>query len=281
MMPNGCHGLGGGSDPLPSPPMSGQPRQTAVRVLRVFTRDGQGGNHLAVHEGLLLDAEMQAVATALGYSETIFVDQPADDGAIPVRIFTPASELPFAGHPLVGATWHLAPLGGTARLRCGVGVVVGHRPDAGTAHIEVAYQPTVKTAVLGGAVASWDVRMPLRYEVVQLASPADVAGYTLVDRPDHRLVWARGDEGDGNTIRARFFAPGMGVDEDPATGSAAVALAAVQRHGGIASGALTIRQGAEIGFPSRIELTWSREATEIGGSVEDDGWRTISVPPGS
>jgi trans-2,3-dihydro-3-hydroxyanthranilate isomerase len=101
----------------------------------------------------------------------------------------------------------------------------------------------------------------------------------LTDRPDHRLVWARGDESTGEAIRARFFAPGMGVEEDPATGSAAVALAAVLRHEGEQSGALTIHQGAEIGSPSRIELSWTARDTTIGGTVTDDGWQTVSVPP--
>jgi trans-2,3-dihydro-3-hydroxyanthranilate isomerase len=252
-----------------------------VRLLRVFTRDGAGGNQLGVHHGVLSDAGMQAIARELGYSETIFAHRPDDDGAVPVRIFTPAIELPFAGHPLVGAAWHLAPPGGTAMMRCGVGIVRGHRVDDETAHVEVFYLPTVERTVPALGVAAWDVLMPLRYEVVELSTPGDVASYTLVGRPDQRVVWARGEGGSDDVVRARFFAPGMGTDEDPATGSAAVALAAVLRHEGAPSGTLTIHQGAEIGCPSRIELSWSPEAAVIGGSVVDDGWRTITVPPGS
>jgi trans-2,3-dihydro-3-hydroxyanthranilate isomerase len=71
----------------------------------------------------------------------------------------------------------------------------------------------------------------------------------------------------------------MGVEEDPATGSAAMALAAVLRSEGQPSGALTIHQGAEVGSPSRIELTWTARDTTIGGAVTDDGRRTVSVPP--
>src|SRR5262245_10709353 len=115
-----------------------------VRVLRVFTRDGAGGNLLGVHDGLLDDHEMQAIAATLGYSETVFLGEP-EAGVTPVRIFTPANELPFAGHPLVGATYHAANAGEAVSLRCGIGVVTGHRAASGdTAAIEVEYLPEVE-----------------------------------------------------------------------------------------------------------------------------------------
>jgi trans-2,3-dihydro-3-hydroxyanthranilate isomerase len=259
--------------------MTGDTGPYTVRVVRVFTRDGSGGNHLGIHQGILSDDAMQSLATTLGYSETIFLDDISDDGTIGVRIFTPAGELPFAGHPLVGATWHLATPGAAVALRCGIGVVSGQRPSEGTASIDVAYLPSVERTNVPGTTASWIANMPLPYEVHQVARPDDVAAYSLADRPDHRLVWARGDGSKGEAIRARFFAPGMGVEEDPATGSAAVALAAVLRHEGEQSGALAIHQGAEIGSPSRIDLSWTARDTTIGGTVTDDGRRTVSVPP--
>jgi predicted PhzF superfamily epimerase YddE/YHI9 len=252
-----------------------------IRVVRVFTRDGQGGNHLGIHQGVLPAADMQDVARELGYSETIFVDRPGDDGVVPVRIFTPAAELPFAGHPLVGATWYLAPPGGSAQIRCGIGVVVGHRADDDTASLEIAYLPTVTRVDAPGTVAAWIAEMPLPYEVHRLADPHDVAEYRLVDQPDHRLVWAFGEDALDDKVRARFFAAGLGVAEDPATGSAAVALAAVLRHEGHDSGALTIHQGSEIGSPSRIEVAWTAGDTLIGGAVADDGTRRISARRGS
>jgi trans-2,3-dihydro-3-hydroxyanthranilate isomerase len=252
-----------------------------VRVVRVFTRDGGGGNHLGIHDGVRSNSLMQAVATRLAYSETIFIDELDDEGAAGVRIFTPASELPFAGHPLVGAAWHLATPGATVAMRCGIGVITGHRPDAESASIEVPYLPPVERSSTPGAMASWIARMPLPYEVVRLATSADVASYQLTDRPDHRLVWARVEGADDDTVRARFFAPGMGVEEDPATGSAAVALAAVLRYEGAESGDLTIHQGAEVGSPSRIDVSWTAKDTIIGGAVTDEGTRTVSVPTGS
>ena len=249
--------------------------------MRVFTRHGAGGNHLAIHDGLLSDDDMQAAAAVLGYSETIYVGHPGDDGTVPVRIFTPGAELPFAGHPLVGATWHLAASGAAARLRCGIGVVAGRRTGGDGATVHVAYLPIVEAEPVSAGVASWVARMPLPYEVLQLASPDDVASYQPTDRPDHRLVWANGEGGRSDVVRARFFASGLGVDEDPATGSAAVALAAVLRHEGTTAGEVTIHQGAEIGAPSRIDLSWTPTATVIGGTVAEDGQRTVSVRRGS
>jgi predicted PhzF superfamily epimerase YddE/YHI9 len=77
-----------------------------VRVLRVFTDDGgHQGNALGVIDGTLVDQDdRQRVAHELGFSETIFIDD-HDTGEL--RIFTPAVELPLAGHPLVGAAWLL------------------------------------------------------------------------------------------------------------------------------------------------------------------------------
>jgi trans-2,3-dihydro-3-hydroxyanthranilate isomerase len=267
-MTEGCHA-----------PQMNVPHEVRVRVVRVFTRDGSGGNHLAIHDGSLPDDVMESVATSLGYSETIFVNEPDDDEVFGVRIFTPADELPFAGHPLVGATWHLATPGAAVALRCAIGVVAGHRGDGDTASIEVTYLPAVERTTTPGVIASWTALMPLPYEVHLLESPDAVAAYELVDRPDHRLVWARAGRGDG-IVRARFFAPGMGVVEDPATGSAAVALAAVLRHEGEKSGSVMIHQGAEVGSRSSIDLSWTVRDTVIGGAVCDDGSRTVSVPLG-
>ena len=97
-----------------------------VRVLRVFTRDGAGGNPLGVHDGILDDTEMQTIAAELGYSETVFLGE-SSDGVTPTRIFTPSYEMPFAGHPLVGATWHTARPDESVLLGCQVGTVTGRR----------------------------------------------------------------------------------------------------------------------------------------------------------
>lgn len=277
--------------------------ERSVRVVRVFARDGVGGNPLGIHEGLLDDDEMQAVAATLGYSETIFLDAttttpaapatttpatttpattaegPADGAVTLVRIFTPTFEMPFAGHPLVGATWHAAVPGSTIALTCRTGTVTGRRSGGDRASIDVAQLPAVEDVGErpDGVTAAWIVRMPLGYEMHRVAEAAAVASYRMVDRPDHRYVFAVGDGGDEAVVRARFFAAGVGVEEDPATGSAAVALGAVLRHEGQTSGSLTIHQGAEMGCPSLIDLTWTPAITTIGGAVIDDGSTTVSI----
>ena len=93
------------------------------QILRVFTRDEVGGNHLGVVTDVdgLTPETMQSVATELGFSETIFCDI---TGEVPsARIFTPGIELPFAGHPLVGLAWALEEVLDTplTRIRCPVG----------------------------------------------------------------------------------------------------------------------------------------------------------------
>ncbi|MCJ7725699.1 MAG: PhzF family phenazine biosynthesis protein, partial [Acidimicrobiia bacterium] len=79
----------------------------------------------------------------------------------------------------------------------------------------------------------------------------------------------------GDRVKARFFAAGLGVPEDPATGSAAAALAAVLAFEGESEGRLSIDQGDEIGHPSTIELAWTPDAASLGGTVRSDGERRL------
>lgn len=248
--------------------------ERSVRVARVFTRDGAGGNPLGIHDGLLGSHEMQTIAATLGYSETIFLGA-VSESSRSVRIFTPTYEMPFAGHPLVGAAWHSAVVGSAMAFECPIGRVNGRRIDADRAGIDVAQLPAIEPVDPPiGVTRAWIASMPLQYEMHCLADPEAVATCRPIDRPDHRYVFSIAD---GPLVRARFFAAGVGVDEDPATGSAAVALAAVLRHEGRSSGSLTIHQGAEMGRPSQIELAWTPTLTTISGSVVDDGSRTVSV----
>jgi predicted PhzF superfamily epimerase YddE/YHI9 len=192
-----------------------------LHVLRVFvTPEGTGGNPLGVFlEGAAVAEERrQAVAADLGFSETVFVDDP---GAGAVRIFTPAAELPFAGHPLVGTSWLLA------RERTAVPVL---RPPAG--EVPTFTDDDGVTWIRGRA--EWAPRMSFR----QLANPGQVDA--LEGAPDGLGFvdcWAWEDEAAGR-VRARVFAPTFGIAEDEATGSAAVRLcAALDRE-------LDIHQGA-------------------------------------
>lgn len=179
-----------------------------LHVLKVFVGDeGVGGNPLGVFLGgsEVPENERQQVAADLGFSETVFVDDP-DSGEL--RIFTPATELPFAGHPLVGTAWLLA------KERTAVKVL---RPPAG----EVPARVEGDVAFITGR-PEWAPE----FEHLELESPAQVE---LLDGPpegqDLVGVWAWEDEQSGY-LHARVFAPRLGVEEDEATGSHAVRLAA-------------------------------------------------------
>lgn len=252
------------------------------RVLRVFTREGRGGNLLGVVTDLagLDGSSMQGVAASLGYSETVFIDR---GPAVPVvRIFTPAAEIPFAGHPLVGAGWALAGLGGGRRLRCGLGEIP-FRADAAGAWIEVSLPSGVEVtaavppAGLPAPTRAWVVRLPLRYLLLEVDDAATVSevetdfGRLAAAPWEGTMVFARA----GRQVKARFFAPALGVAEDPATGSAAVALAAALAHAGEREGSLSIEQGDEVGAPSLISVCWSGGVATLGGAVDEDPVRLL------
>jgi trans-2,3-dihydro-3-hydroxyanthranilate isomerase len=254
-------------------------------ILSVFTRDGAGGNPLGVVTDVtgLDDGAMQAIATDLAFSETVFLDWTIP-GTPRARIFTPAAEIPFAGHPLVGAGWVLGKMGPgtTRRVACGIGEVP-FRLDGESVFIEVPLPRDVEPAAvapvagLPPAERAWLVRLPLRYLLLE----ADSAGAVAEAHPDFVGLAASPWEGTllfsraGGTAKARFFAPAVGVAEDPATGSAAVALAGALAHSGEKAGSLTIEQGDEIGAPSRIEVSWGGGIVAVGGGVRRDQVRVL------
>jgi predicted PhzF superfamily epimerase YddE/YHI9 len=177
-----------------------------LHVLRVFCgQDGRGGNPLGVFvEGGEVAAERrQEVARRLGFSETVFVDDPARGR---IAIFTPGAEVDFAGHPAVGTTWLLASRGSPVELL---------RPPAG----EVPARAEEDGAFVAGR-AEWGPP----FELAQLGSAKEVEA--LEGPPGgHDLVaaWAWIDE-DTGLVRARVFPRRLGIPEDEATGSAATSL---------------------------------------------------------
>jgi trans-2,3-dihydro-3-hydroxyanthranilate isomerase len=251
-----------------------------VRHLRyvladVFTDTPLAGNPLAVFtDARDLDSlTMQALARELNLSETVFVLPPqAPDADIRLRIFTPATELPFAGHPVLGTAFVLGgPLQKIVlRFETGAGVVPVELQREGAA-IRFAWmeqplpswQPFGRgdelLAVRGGERSGLPVEV---YDLgpghvyVELDSPEAVAGLApdlaALERVSRPCVncFARTDGG----WKTRVFCPAFGVPEDPATGSAAGPLAVhLLRHGRIASGEeIVITQGVEIGRPSTL-----------------------------
>lgn len=185
-----------------------RPQQPAtLDILRVFVGDdpAMGGNLLGVFldPGAVPAALQQQVAADLGYSETVFVE---DTSRAALRIFTPATELPFAGHPLVGTSWLLAARGQRVTVL---------RPRAG----EVAtWSEDAVTWIRGRA--GWAPVMHL----LQLRDPAAVEAMEGAPEGDGFVyAWAWIDEAAG-IVRSRAFAPELGVAEDEATGAAAVRL---------------------------------------------------------
>ena len=260
-----------------------------IQVLRVFTRGAEGGNHLGVVHDVtgLRDERMQEIAAELGFSETIYLDW-RESGIPHARIFTPARELPFAGHPLVGAAWSLSNLGpGTVdRVTCGVGEIP-FRVEGDTAWVDTPMVTDVEPADDAAALAAtaglpapdralW-AKMPIPYFVALYDSPDAVAAAA----PDPGGLQDSGLDmcylvhRSGSAAKVRFFAPSAGVMEDPATGSAAAALAAVARFEGEAEGALHITQGDEMGQPCDIHLRWDGEHASLGGTVVRDETREI------
>jgi trans-2,3-dihydro-3-hydroxyanthranilate isomerase len=264
-------------------------------TLDVFTTEPLAGNPLAV----VLDAEgldgaaMQAIAREFNLSETVFVLPPADPRhRAKLRIFTPARELPFAGHPTVGAAVMLAlqdPPVADARafgLEEGVGTVpciVETLPDGsgGRARFRLPAmpeylgpgpEPEVLAALLGlePSEIGFGRHRPSRHSTgpsftcVPVASAERLDALRPVQAPepgDGLYLYAPDPTGTGLSFRTRMFAPEMGVPEDPATGSAAAAFAGVlmQCEGlgeGLGEGSrdVTIAQGQAMGRPSTIAL---------------------------
>lgn len=243
-------------------------------MLRVFTRGTEGGNPLGVVTDLtgLVDTEMQQVASDLGFSETVFVDW-ADPRRPKARIFTPGTELPFAGHPLVGLGWLLDSQlpKNPGILSCGIGEI-RYRMKDGMSLISVSGGQRVRDL---GDKRRLVVQMPLEYELVRLDSAEDVRKAEPPTDEVHRYMWAW--ENEKSSVKARFFASALGVTEDPATGSAAVALARALQYEGMEMGEIEIHQGDEIGAPSTIHLGWWGDLIEIGGTVVLDEVRNLDV----
>jgi len=262
-------------------------------VCDVFTDVPLAGNQLAVFTDAreIPEELLQRLARELNYSETTFVYPPEGDGHVKMRIFTPVREMPFAGHPTLGTAFVL---GGPLQLeelrietargvvpvrleRDGPRIVFG-RMEQPLPSIEPYARADELAAALGV-----EPRLPVvlydngvRHVYVDAPSEAAVAEL----EPDLGRIATFGHDcvncfaGSGTRWKTRMFAPGSGVAEDPATGSAAGPLALhLARHGVIGFGEeIEISQGAEIGRPSTLyaRVDGSADAVvriEVGGSA--------------
>ena len=265
-------------------------------IADVFTDEPLAGNQLAVFtDGRdLSEVDMQAIAREMNLSETVFVlPATTDEADVRIRIFTPSVELPFAGHPTLGSAFVLGgPLQKIViRLETGAGIVpvtleregpkiVFGRMDQPVPTWEAVQEPEPILAALGVEHSGLPIE---RYDLgpghlyIELDSPGAVQGLS----PDIGALAAATQDGancfahvEGNRWKTRMFAPNHGVNEDPATGSAAGPLAIhLARHGRIPFGQqIEISQGAEINRPSTLFATVEGEAdridrVEVGGSA--------------
>jgi predicted PhzF superfamily epimerase YddE/YHI9 len=224
---------------------------TEVHVVRVFTdAEGNFGNPLGVvlDTAGLTDKRRQAIATQLNFSETVFVE---DVAQAQIRIFTPATELLLAGHPLVGTSWLLSQVAG--------------RPIDTLRPLRAA---NVETWLEDGV--TW-IRARIAdappWRFVQLATPAEVEALSVPPAPeyDQHEFWAWIDEPAGH-LRARVFAARYGIAEDEATGSGALRILAL--------------------LPRQLRITQGRGSViharpgpsgrgEIGGHVVKDEVRSV------
>lgn len=261
------------------------------------------------------DSTMQALAREMNLSETTFV-LPSDRATRRIRFFTPTAEIPLAGHPTVGTWWLLAELGELAAgpgetIRVMQETAAGVLPveiamgETGPALVTMTQNAPVFGPVVGdtGALASalggdrHLISGAPPPQVVSTAMPqlmvpiatlealrglpsggrgAELARLLRKHDTDCAMCFARDPDGPDDTVQCRMFAPGLGVPEDPATGSAAGSLACYMLHHQLASASpgglhLRIEQGREIGRPSqiaveiRMDLDGSIDSVRVGG----------------
>ena len=247
------------------------------RVVDVFTSTPYAGTPLAVVLGAddLSTRQLQSLAREFNLSETSFPMAPtSDEATYRLRIFTPATELPFAGHPSVGAAWVMRRLGrigdGEVVQECGAGLLpLSVTEDAitltgGAASLgePLDAAPFLSAVGLGDAdLEGTPVRWAgcgLEFAFLHVTEAA-----LLRCEPDLAQLARLGNGGvsvfapDGGRMHVRVFAGGVGVPEDPATGSAALGLGVFLVGSGLlpdsGRASYIVEQGIEMGRPSRLE----------------------------
>jgi trans-2,3-dihydro-3-hydroxyanthranilate isomerase len=268
------------------------PEAIPFQLCDVFTDKPLAGNALAVFTDAvdLSEAQMQALARETNLSESAFVLPPTGPNADAcVRIFTPTMELPFAGHPTLGTAFVLGASRRleVVRLETRRGLIEvrlawkGGRPVFGWMNQPIPrIEPYAATARLFAALGVRGSLLPVElydngphYVFVELASPGEVTSL----RPDLGALATLGTTAfavvarTGERWKARVFAPGEGIAEDPATGAAAGPLALhLARHGRIPFDVeIVIEQGVEIGRPSvlRARVSAGNDRVEVGGAA--------------
>src|ERR1051326_1886797 len=279
-------------------------------TLDVFTRRRYAGNPLAVvlDAGGLDGAAMQSIAREFNLSETVFVLPPADKThRAKLRIFTPMTELAFAGHPTVGSAVLLNRIDGAAGrreivleegvgpVRCAVGAIDA---ETGSARFELARLPAeagpvAPTAAIAAALGlreediGFDGFKPARWSAGNELTFVPLSGLDAMARcRANTASWSAGFPGkDGrmsafmfcretvepdHAFHARMFAPLGGIPEDPATGSAVSAFAGVLAHvtrPADGKHEFVVEQGYEMGRPSLIHLSMTMKGGQLAAAA--------------
>jgi trans-2,3-dihydro-3-hydroxyanthranilate isomerase len=257
------------------------------RIVDVFSERPLAGNPLCVVLDECDPSIMQAIAREMNLSETTFPTVTAPS-AYDVRIFTPAVELPFAGHPSIGTAWCLGP--GTWR-QTSAGAVVTVEADSRGASMTQP-DPEFTEVDTAGFAAAIGLRAVNSAYVASAAGNRFVIAATDDDlaaaQPDHQRIAVAAkshDSGilcavrrvDDRNLHVRVFAPGAGVAEDPGTGSAAGPIAVLARTLWSTDADVTIKQGDEIGRPCRIEVHAEDGNLRVGGPVAAVAEGTLSI----
>jgi len=268
-------------------------RSRPFRQVDVFTAEPLLGNPVAV----VLDAddlttdEMAATARWTNLSETTFVLAPTEAGAdYRVRIFTPGSELPFAGHPTLGTAHAWLETGGSPAgegvivQECGVGLVTLRRtagrlafaaPPVRVAEVEPATRERIVAALGVDPAAVVGARLLENgpaWHVLHL----DAAATVLAVEPDLAALAAAGldvglvgphPEGAPQQVEVRAFAPALGIPEDAVTGSLNAAVAQWLQGEGVLPDVYVAAQGTAMGRAGRLHLTRDGDTTWVGGDT--------------
>jgi len=252
--------------------------ELAYRIVDVFSDRPLAGNALCVVLDPCAEAVMAPLAREVNLSETTFPTV-TGPGAYAVRIFTPGSELPFAGHPTLGTAWTLGP---GRWAQSSPGAMVRVEADADGARMEqpvptiTPAEPGAATAAAGlsGAAGCWIAEAGgLRHLVLASLGPLsaltpDMAAVRACSAATGTTTFAVVHRADDRHLDVRVFAPLAGVGEDPGTGSAAGPIAVIARDLWGVDTSLTIRQGVEMGRPSTIEVDLRPDAGPlVGGRV--------------
>lgn len=247
------------------------------RVVDVFSDIPLAGNAVCVVLDPCPEPVMAAIAREVNLSETTFPTV-TGEASYEMRIFTPTAELPFAGHPSLGTAWALGPRrweqttgGGTVLVEADAAGATMSQPQPVVTDADP--EAPVKALGLSGARGAHVAEaVGMRHLVVATDTPLERLN------PDPGAVAAASRRAgvstvvavrplDERTLHVRVFAPAVGVEEDPGTGSAAGPAAVVARRTWGTADAVTILQGAEIGRPCRIQVDLDSSRVQMGGRV--------------